>query len=127
MLQRVFALPDAGLSKSNRSPTLQALFDIILKTLANWCSKYQKEGNIKGLVIFGYSLDDHLKFLKYPEDILKSYLYNKTCADFEETVLVYNPQKRMIFLIRRAKDKADLEHEMKSSEIKVLRIILHIC
>ena len=125
MLQRVFILPDAGLSKSNGNPTLQAPFDIILKTMANWCSKYQKEGNIKGLVIFGYSLDEHLKFLKYPEDILKSYLYNKTFADFEETVLVYNPQKRLIFLIRRAKDKVSLEHEMKSVDDTLKFVFLY--
>ena len=47
MLQRVFTLPGAGLGKCNRNPTLQAPFDIILKTMANWCGKYQKEGNIK--------------------------------------------------------------------------------
>ena len=123
MLQRVFALPDAGLSKSNRSPTLQALFDIILKTLANWCSKYQKEGNIKGLVIFGYSLDDHLKFLKYPDNILKNYLNNKTSADFQEMVTVYNPQKRVIFLLRRAIDMKDLEKEMKSSCDDALKFV----
>ena len=123
MLQRVFTLPGAGLGKCNRNPTLQAPFDIILKTMANWCGKYQKEGNIKGLVIFGYSLDDHLKFLKYPKDILENYLYNKTSADFQETVTVYNLQKRLIFLIRRAKDKADLEHEMKSSIDDTLKFV----
>ena len=76
--------------------------------MENWCDKYQEEGNIKGLVIFGYNLDDHLKFLKYPDDILKNYLYNKTSANFQETVTVYNAQKRLIFLIRRAKDKKNL-------------------
>ena len=123
MLQRVFTLPDDGLCKSNKNPTLQAPFDIILKTMTDWCSKYQKEGNIKGLVIFGYNLDDHLKFLKYPEDILKNYLYNKRSADFQETITVYNPQKRLVFLIRRAKDKTDLEHEMKSSIDDTLKFV----
>ena len=123
MLQRVFTLPDDGLCKSNKNPTLQAPFDIILKTMTDWCSKYQKEGNIKGLVIFGYNLDDHLKFLKYPEDILNNYLYNKTSADFQETITVYNPQKRLVFLIRRAKDKTDLEHEMKSSIDDTLKFV----
>ena len=116
MLQRVFTLPGAGLGKSNRNPILRAPFDIIMRTMENWCDKYQEEGSIKGLVIFGYSLDDHLKFLKYPDDILKSYLYNKEeQADFQETVTVYNPQKRVIFLITRAKEKKNLEDEINSS------------
>ena len=123
MLQRVFTLPDTGLGKSNRNPTLQAPFDIIMKTMENWCNKYQEEGNIKGLVIFGYSLDDHSNFLKYHEDIIKNHLYKKTAADFQETVTVYNPQKRIIFLIRRAKDKKDLENEMKCSIDDTLKFV----
>ena len=123
MLQRVFTLPDAGLGKSSRNPIIQAPFDVILKTMENWCNKYQEEGNIKGLVIFGYRLDDHLKFLKYPDNILKNYLNNKTCADFQETVTVYNPQKRVIFLLRRATDKKDLEYEMKSSVDDALKFV----
>ena len=91
--------------------------------MENWCNKYQEEGNIKGLVIFGYCLDDHLKFLKYPDNILKNYLNNKTCADFQETVTVYNPQKRVIFLLRRATDKKDLEYEMKSSVDDALKFV----
>ena len=67
-LQRVFTLPDAVSVDANRNPTLKASFGIILKTMENWCDKYQEEVNIKGLVIFGYSFDDHLKFLKYPDD-----------------------------------------------------------
>ena len=123
MLQRVFTLPDAGLGKSSRNPIIQAPFDVILKTMENWCNKYQEEGNIKGLVIFGYRLDDHLRFLKYPDNILKNYLNNKTCADFQETVTVYNPQKRVIFLLRRATDKKDLEYEMKSSVDDALKFV----
>ena len=123
MLQRVFTLPDASLGKSNRNQILQAPFDVILKTMENWCEKYQEEGNIKGLVIFGYSLDDHLNFLKYPDNILKSYLNNKSSTDFQEMLTVYNPQKRVIFLLRRAIDKKDLEHEMKSSIDDTLKFV----
>ena len=123
MLQRVFTLPDSGLGKSNRNPILQAPFDIILNTMESWCGKSQKEANIKGLVIFGYSLDDHLKFLKYPEDILKTCLYNERSADFQETVTVYNPQKKIIFLIRRAKDMKNLKHDMKFSIDDTLKFV----
>ena len=124
MLQRVFTLPDAGMVKSNINSVLQAPFDIIMKTMENWCSKYQEEGNIKGLVIFGYSLDDQLKFLKYPEGILKKHLHNsKTSADFQEMVTVYNPQKRVIFLIRRARNKTDLEDEVNLSINDTLKFV----
>ena len=123
MLQRVFTLSDAGFDKSNTNPILQAPFDVILKTMKNWCGKYQEEGNIKGLVIFGYSLDDHLKFLKYPDNILKNYLNNKTSADFQETVTVYNPQRGVIFLLRRANDMKDLHNEMKSSCDDMLKFV----
>ena len=123
MLERVFTLPDAGLDRFNKNPILQFPFDIILKTMENWCCKYHVEGNIKGLVIFGYSLDEHLKFLKYPDNILNNYLHNKTSVDFQETVTVYNPWKRLIFLIRVAKLKKDLEHEMKSSIDDLLKFV----
>ena len=123
MLQRVFTLPDAGLGKYNRNTILQAPFDVILKTMEEWCYKYQEEGDIKGLVIFGYSLDDHLKFLKYPEDILKNYLHNKTYTDFQETITVYNPTKKVFFLIRRARNKKELEYEMKSSIDDILKFV----
>ena len=62
MLQHLFTLPDAVSGESNRNPILKAPFDI----MENWCEKYQEEGNIKVVVIFGYNLDDHLKFLKFP-------------------------------------------------------------
>ena len=123
MLERVFTLPDAGLDRFNKNPILQFAFDIILKTMENWCCKYHVEGNIKGLVIFGYSLDEHLKFLKYPDNILNNYLHNKTSVDFQETVIVYNPWKRLIFLIRVAKLKKDLEHERKSSIDDLLKFV----
>ena len=128
MLQRVFTLPDFTLSdtdlgRSNRNPVVRAPFDITLKTMEDCCSKYHEKGNIKGLVVFGYSLDEHLKFLKYPEDVLESCLYNKTSSDFQETVTVYNPTKKLIFLIRRAKDKKNLEHEMKSLIEDALKIV----
>ena len=123
MFERVFTLPDVDFSKSNRNPILQAPFDVIMRTMKNWCDKFQEEGDIKGLVIFGYSLDDHLKFLKYSEDILKNYLYNKTYADFQETITVYNPQKKIIFVIRRIREKEDLEHEMKSSLDDILKFV----
>ena len=122
MSERVFTLPDVDFVNFNRKPVLQAPFDIILKTMENWCDKDQ-DGDIKGLVIFGYSLDDHLKFLKYPEDILTNYLYNRTYPDSQETVTVYNPQKRVIFLIRRARKKKDLVHEMKSSNDDILKFV----
>ena len=123
MSERVFTLPDIDLDNSNKNPLLQSPFDIILKTMKNWCGKNEEEGGIKGLVIFGYSLDEHLKFLKYREDILKNYLFNKTDSDFQETVTVYNPQKRVVFLIRRARDEEDLEHEMKSSVDDILKFV----
>ena len=123
MFERVFTLPDADMGKSNRNPTLQAPFDIIMKTMKNWCDKFQEEGDIKGLIIFGYSLDDHLKFLKYSEDILTNHLYNKANVDFQETVTVYNPQKRIIFIIRRTREKEDLELEMKSSIDDILKFV----
>lgn len=122
MSEQVFTLPYADLGNSNNKPVLKAPFNIILETMKNWCEKDQ-EGGIKGLVIFGYSLDDHLKFLQYREDILKNCLYNELSADFRETVTVYNPQKRAIFLIRRAKDKKNLEHEMKSSINDILKFV----
>ena len=123
MSERVFTLPDIDLDNSNKNPLLQSPFDIFLKTMKNWCGKNEEEGGIKGLVIFGYSLDEHLKFLKYREDILKNYLFNKTDSDFQETVTVYNPQKRVVFLIRRARDEEDLEHEMKSSVDDILKFV----
>ena len=122
MSERVFTLPDVDFANFNRKPVLQAPFDIILKTMENWCDKDQ-DGDIKGLVIFGYSLDDHLKFLKYPEEILTNYLCNRAYPDSQETVTVYNPQKRVIFIFRRARDDKDLEHEMKSSTDDILKFV----
>ena len=122
MSERVFTLPDVDFANFNRKPVLQTPFDIILKTMENWCDKDQ-DGAIKGLVIFGYSLDDHLKFLKYPEEILTNYLCNRAYPDSQETVTVYNPQKRVIFIFRRARDDKDLEHEMKSSTDDILKFV----
>ena len=122
MSERVFTLPDVDFANFNRKPVLQAPFDIILKTMENWCDKDQ-DGDIKGLVIFGYSLDDHLKFLKYHEEILTNYLCNRAYPDSQETVTVYNPQKRVIFIFRRARDDKDLEHEMKSSTDDILKFV----
>ena len=126
MTERVLVLPYGDLENSNEKPILPAPFSTILKTMESWCSKYLEKGNINGLVVFGYTLDDHLKFLKYPANIIEKYLYNKTDVDnnkFQETITVYNPQKRVIFLIRRAKDKDNLQNEMKSSIDDILKFV----
>ena len=47
MLQRVFTLPDAVSGESNRNPILKAPFDIILKTMENWCHKTRKKEILK--------------------------------------------------------------------------------
>ena len=43
MFERVFTLPDADMGKSNRNPTLQAPFDIIMKTMKNWWTSFRKK------------------------------------------------------------------------------------
>ena len=86
--------------------------------MKDWCSKNQKEGNLNGFAIYAYSL-----VLKSSENVLQSFLYKTTCEDFHETVIVYQPTKQVIFLIRMAMGK-DLEDEIKLSTNDMVKFVL---
>ena len=79
----------------------------IINTLKNWCycNDNQNKGKMKGLVIYGYSLDKHLKFLRF-ESILENDLFSVNTEELleesEELIIAYNPAEKVILLIRKA-------------------------
>ena len=85
-----------------------------MKTFKNWCkgNKHNKE-KMKGIVIYDYSLDKHLKFLKF----------HSSFPSRSKLIIAYNPAEKVIFLIRKTKIK-DLEDEMKASTIDVMKFVL---
>ena len=73
MKQNVLRLPYLD---KNGKPDFKEPFRTIMTTMKEWCKVTQQEGDIKGFVIHGYSLDDHLKQFSYQEKILENDFYN---------------------------------------------------
>ena len=103
---------------SDKKIILTSHIHSIINTMKDWCSKNQRNSDIRGFVTYAYS-----QVLKLSEDILKHHLHKVTCVDFHETVFVYNPTKKVFLLIRIAMDK-DLEDEIKLSTNDMMKFVL---
>ena len=122
MEQDVICLPYVDENAFSTNSVLKSPFDTILKTMKNWCKK-NKKGIMKGLIIYGYSLDSHLEFLKFPKCVSQNEQYCTLAEDLHQTVITYNPIEQVILLIKRAGSK-DLEDEMKLSVSDLIKFVL---
>lgn len=68
----------------------------ILLTMKNWCNTNQEKGIVRGFVIYGYNLDSHLTFLRYPDTVYQYFTRVKDCNE----ILVCNPLEKVILLIK---------------------------
>ena len=98
--------------------SLKASVSQILKTIRDWCNITNKKGSLKGFVIHGYYLSKHLEFLKYSPDI-----FQNSEGDSGEVTIAYNPTKRVVFIVRVAKEK-NLQHEMQLSTMDMIKFAL---
>ena len=115
----VFTIPNLDRNFSRAKPVLTTHIYTIMNTMTSWCNKNQKEGNLKGFVTYAYS---HSKSLRLSESVLQNNLYKTICEDFHETVIVYNPTKQVVFLIRIAIGK-DLQDEIKLSTNDMMKFL----
>lgn len=98
--------------------SLRAPVSKILKTIRDWCNITNKKGSLKGFVIHGYYLNKHLEFLNYSRDI-----FQNSEGDSGEVTIVYNPAKRVVFIVRVIKDK-NFQHEMQLSTMDMMKFAL---
>ena len=92
----------------------------IVTTMNNWCSERQKKGAGMGLVVYGYDLFGHLKFLKAPYNIWQSNFFDSPGEDF---IIVYSQSESLIFLIRKANNE-NLELDIELSTIDMTKFLL---
>ena len=104
---------------SHSNPVLTTPINTIMNTMTSWCDENQKEGNLKGFVTYAYS---HSKSLRFSESVLQNNLCKTNCEDFHETVIVYNPTKQVVFLMRIAIGK-NLEDEIKLSTNDMIKFV----
>ena len=124
MKQDVFSLPYVDKYGADKNSVLNEPFRTIMVTMRDWCNNNNIEGNIKGLVIYGYSLDSHLKQCKYPVNILKDDSYSTLLEEKDQTVIVYNPAKKVILFLKRATKTQNLDYEMKLSTSDLIKFTL---
>ena len=115
----VFTIPNLDENISYEKTVLTTHIHTIMSTMKNWCNKNQK-GDFKGFVTYAYS---HSKSLRFSESVLQNNLYKTISKDFHETVIVYNPTKQVVFLIRIAIGKK-LEDEIKLSTNDMMKFVL---
>ena len=120
MNTEVFTIPNLDENISCTKPVLTTQIYTIMSTMRSWCNKNQKEGNLKGFVAYAYS---HSESLRFSENVLQNNLYKTIYEDFHETVIVYNPSKQVVFLIRIAIGK-NLEDEIKLSTNDMMKFLL---
>ena len=105
-MEAVYSIPYIDVNDDDADPTLPTDIWTIMKTLKKWCNNNdsQEDGTIKGLVVYGFSLDRYLEFLKFPENILDNDLYtsDSVVCDKESNniIIACNPMEGVVFLFR---------------------------
>ena len=90
----------------------------ILKTLRDWCNTTNRKNELKGFVFDEYDLNAHLKFLKYPSKFFQS-----NDGKSSDVTIAYNPIKKLVLILRRAKNK-NLKQEMVMSTMDMMKLTL---
>ena len=94
----------------------------IVNTMGSWCKKANSFSNLKGLVVYKFSVLKYLEWL-YDRKTLHQYLDIK---DFprKPTIMVYNPKENVIFLIRKA-NRENIEKEINncSADLKMFMLL----
>ena len=87
-------------------------FNVIVKIMYDWCKKTNKLCSMKGLVLHSFSIAQHLKeHFGVTREALRENLQVEGFSE-EPVIVVYNPQKNVLLLIRNAETQ-DLETETK--------------
>ena len=91
--------------------------------MKNWCFDKQKKGAGIGLVVYGYDVYGHLKYLKSPEYLSQRKIFDSPGKDF---VIVYSESESLIFLIRKAINKSlELDIELSTTDMKKFLLVFH--
>ena len=86
-------------------------FNVIVKIMYDWCKKTNKLCSMKGLVLHSFSIAQHLEHFGFTREALRENLQVEGFSE-EPAIVVYNPQKNVLLLIRNAETQ-DLETETK--------------
>ena len=86
-------------------------FNAIVQPMYDWCKKTNKLSSIKGLVLHSFFLSQHLEHFGFTREALKENLQIEAFLE-EPVIVVYNPQKNVLLLIRNAENQ-DSETEVK--------------
>ena len=68
----------------------------------DWFKKTNKLSSIKGLVLHSFFSSQHLKHFGFAREALRENLQIEAFSE-EPVIVVYNPQKNVLLLIRNAK------------------------
>ena len=95
----------------------------IVDTMSSWCEKTNKISNLKGIVVYKFSVWKYFKRL-YGMETLEKYLDVKD-APQEPAIIVYNPKENVILLIRKT-NWENIEKEMKycNADLKMFMLLL---
>ena len=100
-------------------------FKEIVKTMGDWCSKTNTSCSMKGLVLHSFPVFRHLEHYGFTREVLKEHL---KIEEFSKApvIIVYNPSKNMILLIRNA-EKQDLAIDIKLGlyDLKMFILLFH--
>ena len=104
---------------------IPANFKSVVDTLSKWCESTAKRQNVKGFVLHSFLIKDlYLKIYNGELDGLSQQL-NIENFPSTPTITVYNPNQRIIFLIRIAENE-DIENEIKLCDAELKMLILLI-
>ena len=94
----------------------------IVNTMESWCKKTNKFSNLKGLVVYKFSVLKYLKWL-YDEETLVRYLDIKAFPR-KPAIIVYNPKENIILLIRKP-NRENIEKEIKycNADLKMFMLL----
>ena len=88
-------------------------FNVVVQTMYDWCKKTNKLSSIKGLVLHSFFISQHLEHFGFTREALREILQIEAFSE-KPVIVVYNPQKNVLLLIRNAENQ-DLETEIKLS------------
>ena len=97
----------------------------VVKTMYDWCKETNKSSSMKGLVLHSFFISQHLKHFGFTREALSKNLQIEAFSE-KPAIVVYNPQKNVLLLIRNAENQ-DLETEIKLGfdELKMFMMSLN--
>ena len=107
-------------------PQIQNGMNKVVDTVERWCKDTNDSSDLKGLVVHSYNVSQYFRILFYDEVEIEELCKDLDVKEFPSTpvIIVYNPSKNVILLIRTSeKEGLRKQIEFSSHDMKMFMLL----